>query len=389
MTTATRPKLTAATAACALLAPTGVTFSTLAMERDGPDGPRRAFKMEAYNGAVFDHPYLGRAVIDVAGIKVPDGGVPALRQHRPEMFVGRCEKVSLEGGRVAIEGFLFDGVEAADEVARISDQGGKWQASIKVDPVIERIEFVALDADVTVNGVALVGPIAVLRESTLTESSFVPRGADTSTSALALSHQPAAAPPAHTPKKEPTMDPVTAERARVKSIREAFPKHRTFADEQIDKGVSLADAKAAFSDVALAELAEHQKAGEVALAAEKARADAAEKKAEAALKQTLKPDFGAQLGAAQTGASTGAGDEKDPIRRWDVALAAEVESLRKAGSDEVEDLSIRRGIALSADANLRAVAVARLSSREPKLREEMVAEFNARGIGSRQRNNKG
>ena len=379
-----RTKLTAATAVCALLAPTSVTFAAL---EAGAKTKTRAFKMDAYTGAVFDHPYLGRAVIDVAGIKVPDGGVPALRQHRPELFVGRCEKVALEGGHVAIEGFLFDGVEAADEVARISDQGGKWQASIKVDPDLERIDWIADGSTAAVNGVELAGPLAVLRASTLTESSFVPRGADTSTSALALSHTPAAAPPA--PKKESTVTihaDVLADRARAKSIREAFPNHLTFALEHVEKGSTLAEAKAAFADVLQAELAETKKASDVALAAEKAKLEAAEK----AAKQANKPSFGAALGAAAGGTTTSPvdGGESDPIKKWDVALAAEIARLRSTGADQVEELGARRGIALSPDANLRALAVASLAAREPLTHAAMVAEWNKRGIGSRERNNK-
>lgn len=161
-----------------------------AIALEAKSGKRRPFAMDAYTGAIFDHPYLGRAVIDVSGIRVPPGGVPSLRQHDPRLFVGRCERVTLEGGRVRAEGFLFVGVDAADEVSKISDAGGKWQASIKVEPVDPTettIEHVAAGASVRVNGASLSGPLAVMRASTLTEISWVQRGADTSTSAVALS----------------------------------------------------------------------------------------------------------------------------------------------------------------------------------------------------------
>lgn len=77
-------------------------------------------------------------------------------------------------------------------------------------------------------------------------------------------------------------DPVLAERARIKAIREAFPGHPAFADAQVDAGASVVEARAAFADVALAQLAEREKAAEVALDAERARrAEAEEKLAEA------------------------------------------------------------------------------------------------------------
>lgn len=381
--TPTREKPTPAQASVELRAPTSVTFSALEAPASGVKAKPRRFAMDAYTGAAFDHPYLGRAVIDVEGITCAEGGCPALRQHRPELFVGRCEKVVLAEGRVGVEGFLFDGVEAADEVARISDQGGKWQASVKVDPNVDAIDYLGADSTATVNGVALSGPLAILRESTLTECSFVPRGADTATSALALSSQPAATPQV---KKEPSMDPVTAERQRVAEIRKAFPKHVNFALEQIEKGVTLAEAKAAFADVVLAE-------SETALAAATARAEAAEKKAAEATRQAGKPSHASELGAPGAGAPAGAGvalsdDDKDPIKRWDVALAVEIDRLARTGMGEVEELGARRAIALSAEANRRALAVANLSQRDPALRAAYVEAYNARGIGSRTRNNK-
>lgn len=77
------------------------------------------------------------------------------------------------------------------------------------------------------------------------------------------------------------------------------------------------------------------------------------------------------------------------ISRWDALLAAEVTTIRREMSaDELEAVSAQRGIALSADANAKAIAVARLKQREPKLHEAYVAAFNESGIGSRARNNR-
>lgn len=78
----------------------------------------------------------------------------------------------------------------------------------------------------------------------------------------------------------------------------------------------------------------------------------------------------------------------DVITRWDALLAAEVTSVKaEMGPEALEALSIRRGVALSADANARAVAVGRLTERFPELHKAYLAEFNARGIGNRSRNN--
>lgn len=46
---------------------------------------------------------------------------------------------------------------------------------------------------------------------------------------------------------------LAGERQRAKDIRAAFPKHGAFAAEQIEKGATLAEARAAFADVVIAE----------------------------------------------------------------------------------------------------------------------------------------
>jgi signal peptide peptidase SppA len=55
-------------------------------------------------------------------------------------------------------------------------------------------------------------------------------------------------------------DPVALERARVKSIREAFPGSEAFALEHIEAGSSLVEAKVAYGDVLRQQLAESQAA---------------------------------------------------------------------------------------------------------------------------------
>lgn len=376
-------------AAVTLLAPDGAAAVELAKADEGTK-TRPCRMAPAYSGAVFEHAFFGPTVIDVAGVKVPEDGIPLYRQHDPNLYVGRSTKVELADA-IDVRGYLFVGVPAADEVARISDQGGKWQASVRAEPNLDRIDFVGAENTATVNGREIQGPVAVWRETYLREASFTPRGVDSSTSGVALSHPPAAAPPAPNQKKETAMDPVIAERQRAKSIREAFPKHAKFADEQVDKGASLAEAKAAFAEIAMAELAEKDKAHEAALAASSKAREEAEKKLADAQKQLAKPAFGAALGApvgGTTAEADPAGGETDPIRRWDALLAAEIDVVRTKHADAIAELAARRGVSLSEDAHARALAVSRLGQREPKLREAYVAAFNASGIGSRVRNNK-
>src|SRR5690606_7366714 len=116
-------------------------------------------------------------------------------------------------------GRLFAGVRDAEEAAQISDQGGRWRASVGIDIDAEEVEYLSDGEIVEVNGREFEGPIFVFRSTKLKEVSFVPIGADASTSAVALSghHQKEG----HMAGTE-TKDPVATERARVKKIREAF-----------------------------------------------------------------------------------------------------------------------------------------------------------------------
>lgn len=54
-------------------------------------------------------------------------------------------------------------------------------------------------------------------------------------------------------KDKGASEALATERQRVKDIRAAFPKHPGFAAEQIEKGATLQEARAAFADVVLAE----------------------------------------------------------------------------------------------------------------------------------------
>ena len=105
--------------------------------------------------------------------------------------------------------------QAAAEAASISDQGGRWQASVGISIDAESIEFLGAEDSATVNGRKVEGPCVVFRKTQLRETSFVPVGADQDTSSIALTghQQEASVMPAD------NVDPIAAERARTSVTR--------------------------------------------------------------------------------------------------------------------------------------------------------------------------
>lgn len=332
----------------------------------------RPFSILAYTGAVFERPY-GRCVIDLAGMEAVDPtGTPIYRNHDPNQYIGRSGKLgeglTISPAGVKVTGRLFAGVRDAEEASTISDQGGRWRASVGIDIDADAVETLDEGETAEVNGREVEGPIFVFRSTKLKEVSFVPIGADASTSAVALSgHHQKEANMAGTAEK----DPVATERARVRKIRETFKDDTQFALEAIDKGWDVVEAKAAYAD----RLAEKLSAAEAA-AEERERAFQEKLAAAEAAKQPAKPGLAERLGST-TGATTGPAST-DPIERWNEMLAAEVERVKAEGVAES-----RSALNLSEMGRARQQAVRNLVNREPKAYREYLSAFNERGLGRR------
>lgn len=342
-------------------------------ELDGGGSPKgRRFAMQAYSGGTFERPY-GTCVIDLEGMAVADPeGLPIFRDHDPSKYIGRSEKLGLGirigNGKIDVAGSLFLGVADASEVASISDQRGKWKASVGIAIAADRVEMLGKDETADINGREIAGPCVVFRKTTLREVSFVPIGADTNTSAIALSGQ-------H--QKEASVMPaekdesVAHERARIKSIREEFKNDTTFALEAIDNGWSKVEAKAAYADRLTAKLAaaetenaEREKAWEAKLAA----ASKPAKTTPAGLAEKL----GSSAGSVTTEAPN------DPIERWNEALAAEADRIMK-----LSPVAGRSVLNLTDSGHARAQAVRNLVTRDPDAYRAYLDAYNSRGLGRR------
>lgn len=142
----------------------------------------RPFAMTAYTGTPMKVTGFFRpVVVDLAGMRVPAKALPILRNHDPERIVAHTNDIALSEKRLRVSGLMSGVGPAAQEVLQLADNGFPWQASIGAS--VERMEFVDAGGTAKVNGRNLDGPLLVARQSTLGEISFVPLGADPSTSA--------------------------------------------------------------------------------------------------------------------------------------------------------------------------------------------------------------
>ncbi|MCO5167871.1 MAG: hypothetical protein M9894_16125 [Planctomycetes bacterium] len=255
-------------------------------EGDGGAGARR-FKMRAYSGDVVEQ-YGCRFVIDLSTLTYDATHLPIMRQHRHDLWIGRAERVAA-GKALDIEGVLFAGVQQADEVAAISDQGARWQASVGIDFSWEDVATIGPKDSSEVNGRKLKGPLEILRHSRLVEASFVPLGADGRTAAAVLDtsgrltadntkEAPMAgrdtgtgAGASSSPEFEAEHKRLAAqETERRTAIRKEFADDPSYALDAIAEGKTLLEAQAGYTRI----LRERAQKAEAEAAAERKRLEA-------------------------------------------------------------------------------------------------------------------
>ncbi len=159
----------------------------LANDAEGGEGGNRlpTFAMVAYTGgAMRPRGYSGggpAVVVDLAGLRALGTVRPILRDHDPRRIVGHTSAIENNGRQLRIAGTISGVGPDAAEVVGLAKNGFAWQASIGAS--IDRLEFVEAGERVSVNGRSFVGPIYIVRASTLAEVSFVAIGADQRTTA--------------------------------------------------------------------------------------------------------------------------------------------------------------------------------------------------------------
>ena len=157
---------------------TNVTFLQAA-DGDAAAGPKK-FRIVAYTGAPIRQGWSREpVVIDLAGMTLPST-IPIVLGHDYALgsILGQGTP-TVQGGELIVEGEILADNETARQVLALAEKGYQWQASVGAD-VGRHLKFGA-DQSTTANGQSLVGPVRVVRASTLRETSFVTLGADRST----------------------------------------------------------------------------------------------------------------------------------------------------------------------------------------------------------------
>lgn len=149
---------------------------------DAAGGKLPTFEMLAYTGAVMRlEGFCAPVIVDLAGVQAPAQERPIFRQHDPLKIVGHTNQVAVDDAGIHAKGVMSGVGPDADEIVKLSKNGFPWQASIGAAMV--RNEYVEPGQTANVNGREVVGPCYISRETVLGEISFVPIGADGSTSA--------------------------------------------------------------------------------------------------------------------------------------------------------------------------------------------------------------
>jgi hypothetical protein len=157
-----------------------------------PDKPRLPrFSMVAYTGGPMRIAgWRWPVIVDLAGLSIPSQSRPIRFGHDATSGVGHSNAIRVEEGKLVATGVVSRDTLAAKEIVVSARNGFPWQASIGA--AVEEFEFVKENQKVLVNGREFLGPVNVVRRSTLGEISFVDLGADGQTSAsvaAAASHQ--------------------------------------------------------------------------------------------------------------------------------------------------------------------------------------------------------
>lgn len=157
---------------------------------EGATAKPPSFEANVYSGGMMTPSVDGgplTVVVDLAGMQMPDGSIPVLRDHDPGRVVGHAQ-AKLADGKIIASGVISGTGPDAAEVVGNAKNGFPWQISMGAS--IGRREYVAAGSAATINGRAFSGPFVAVRAGRLKEISFLSLGADDSTSArIAASQQ--------------------------------------------------------------------------------------------------------------------------------------------------------------------------------------------------------
>jgi hypothetical protein len=184
-----------------------VTFLQAA-DGEAAAGPKK-FRIVAYTGAPIRQAWSREpVVIDLAGMTLP-ATVPIVMGHDYglDSILGQGVP-TVQGNELIVEGEILADSETARKVLALAAGGYQWQASVGAD-VGRHLRF-SEDQSTTANGQAHVGPVRIVRASTLRETSFVTLGADRSTAVSIAAEEAQESTMAEHASETPIEEPVVA-----------------------------------------------------------------------------------------------------------------------------------------------------------------------------------
>jgi hypothetical protein len=187
---------------------TRVTFLTAA-DGDAAAAPKR-FSIEAYTGSQIRQGWSREpVVIDLAGMSFKQK-LPIVLGHDYGLgsILGQTDSVRVEAGKLIVEGEILADSDTARQVLALAERGYQWQASVGAD--VRRHQKIDADAVATVNGQAHVGPVRIVKASSLREVSFVTLGADAETSVAIAAEADEEITMADNANQTPAEEPVVA-----------------------------------------------------------------------------------------------------------------------------------------------------------------------------------
>lgn len=218
--------------------------ATFAERPNEPDAPRR-FEMLAYSGGMMTGTPIGNVIVDLAGINANGERKPILQEHDRKRIVGHSDRIT-KAGNLSLSGSISRKTPAGREVSDLADEGFPWQASMGID--MQKLEVVKPGKTVIVNDREVKGPAVVVRQCLLKESSFVPLGADSATSAAVFSDNGCPIPiPTEKPMDIESFKTFAA--ANPDATKEFYEQGYNAAKSELaPKPATLQDLTAAFSD---------------------------------------------------------------------------------------------------------------------------------------------
>lgn len=218
--------------------PSKVEFSCTVVLADHPrgEGKQRRFSMVAYSGDAVvqgDTPF----VLDLASTTVDREKLPMLLGHDRTKIAGQAEEITIDED-IRLSGFITESSDAGKEVLGLAGDGFEWQASIFAVPGASK--FIDEGEEVEVNSRTFSGPIIVLKDNKILETSFVAVGADRSTQVAVLSE-------GETVIEIPDEEPEMADKATITELELAFPKNSEFVLGALKKEMTIEEAQAAFT----------------------------------------------------------------------------------------------------------------------------------------------